>query len=403
MSAPFEEQAAVVVPSAPDAVRANGRGGDGSYASGIDVAAPAGRAGARGLPAWTRLVSNNKAPRELLLAVVAVVVAFVVGGVALGASGIDPLSAYSALAEGAVGSVQSLATTAMQCTPLLLASLAVALSFRAGVFNIGAGGQLGVGALAAAIVGGYVHAAAGLELVLMAGAAMVAGGLFAAIAAILKAWTGASEVITTLMLNYVAANLIDYAVTGPAKAPGALNQTPLLGGAAVFPTLVARTQLTAAVFVAIAAVPVVWVVLWRTAFGFRLRMGGMNPGAATAAGFAVKKVAVAALVTSGALAGLGGMTEVAGVLHTLPQNFSLQVGFDAIAVALLGRNGVAGCLLATLLLGGLVSGSTAMEARVGVSGPFVEFLEALMIAAIVLMPMAMRWWGRRRPVRVRVS
>jgi ABC-type uncharacterized transport system permease subunit len=329
----------------------------------------------------------------------AVIAAFCLGAIALLATGANPLAAYSALLEGAFGSAQSLSTTAMQATPLLLASLAVSLSFRAGVFNIGAGGQLGVGALASAVIGAYVRAGPGIELAVMAAGATAAGALWAAIAGVLKAFTGASEVITTLMLNYVAANLIDYTVTGPAKAPGDINQTPQLSGAALFPSLASHTQLTAAVFVAIVAAVFAWVLLWRTGFGFRLRMVGLNPDAAKAAGLSVKRVVVAVLVLSGSLAGLGGMTEVAGLVGSVPQNFSLQVGFDAIAVALLGRNGVAGTVLASVLLGGLISGSTTMEARVGVSGPFVEFLEAIMIAAIVLMPMAARSWSVRRQSR----
>lgn len=365
---------------------------------GLDSAGPLGAAaGARpGLPALLRGALVGRGGSRLAQSAVAVLVAFALGAVALGANGVNPWAAYSALVSGSLGSAQSLSNTAVQAAPLLVASLAVGVSFRAGVFNIGAGGQLGVGALASALVGGYVHLGTGIELLAMAAAALVAGGLWAAVPGLLKAYTGANEVITTLMLTYVAADLIDYAVTGPAKAPGAINQTPQLAGAALFPTLIANTQLTAAIIVGLVLVPVVWLLLFRTSYGFRLRMVGLNPGTATAAGFSVRRVGVSVLALSGALAGLAGMLEVAGVLGSVPQNMSLQVGYTAIVVALLGNNGPAGILLASALLGALSAGSTTMQSAVGVSGPFVVFLEGIMIGSVVGMPVLARAWSRRR-------
>jgi simple sugar transport system permease protein len=343
-----------------------------------------------------RAVLVAPSSQQLGESVLAVLVAFALGAVALAANGINPQSAYAALVSGSLGSAQSLASTAVQAAPLLVASLAVGISFRAGVFNIGAGGQLGVGALAAAVVGGYTRLGPGLELVAMAAAALAAGAVWASVAGVLKAYTGANEVITTLMLTYVATNLIDYAVTGPAKAPGAINQTPQLSGQAMFPTLVGNTQLTAAIIVALVLVPLVWLLLFRTGYGFRLRMVGLNPDAATAAGFSVRRVGVSVLALSGALAGLGGMLEVAGVLGSVPQDMSLQVGYTAIVVALLGNNGPGGILLASTLLGALAAGSTNMQSAAGVSGPFVVLLEAIMIGTVVGMPVLVRYLRARR-------
>ncbi len=359
-------------------------------------ATPTTRGERRALVALVRRGAIGTGGTRLVQSAIAVVVAFALGAVALAANGISPWAAYAALASGSLGGAQSLASTAVQTAPLLVASLAVGISFRAGVFNIGAGGQLGVGALSAALVGGYVHLGSGIELVAMAAASLLGGALWAAVPGLLKAYTGASEVIITLMLTYVAANLIDYAVTGPAKAPGAINQTPQLSGPALLPTLVANTQLTAAILVGLVLVPVVWLLLFRTTYGFRLRMVGLNPGAATAAGFSVRRVGVSVLALSGALAGLAGMLEVAGVLGSVPQNMSLQVGYTAIVVALLGNNAPAGILLASAFLGALTAGSTTMQSAVGVSGPFVVFLEGIMIGSVVGMPALVRAWSRRR-------
>ncbi|MDA8291787.1 MAG: ABC transporter permease [Actinomycetota bacterium] len=358
---------------------------------------------ARSLSALVRAALVERNGSRVVLSAIAAVVAFALGAVALVANGISPWAAYSALFSGSFGSAQSLASTAVQTAPLLVASLAVGISFRAGVFNIGAGGQLGVGALAAGIVGGYVHLGTGVELLAMAAASLVAGGLWAAVPGLLKAYTGANEVITTLMLTYVAADLIDYAVTGPAKASGAINQTPQLAGSALLPTLVGNTQLTAAILVGIALVPLVWLLLFRTTYGMRLRMVGLNPGTAAAAGFSVRRVGVSVLALSGALAGLAGMLEVSGVLGSVPQNMSLQVGYTAIVVALLGNNGPAGILLASVFLGALTAGSTTMQSAVGVSGPFVVFLEGIMIGSVVGMPAIARGLARRRRGEARAA
>jgi ABC-type uncharacterized transport system permease subunit len=319
----------------------------------------------------------------------AVLAAFLLGGILLLMIGKDPTAAYEALIGGAAGDVGALASSLVVATPLILASLAVAISFRSGFFNIGAGGQVGVGAIAAAVVGGYLHLNGPLVMVLMLAAGGIAGALWGGIAGVLRAFTGASEVITTLMLNYVATLLIDYLVTGPLRAPGPAVQTPTIPPEARFPILIPNTQLNLTLLLALAAVPAVWFLLWRTTYGFELRMVGLNPDAARAAGMSVRRVAASSLAVSGFLAGLAGAVQVGGVLGSLPQDFSIQVGFDAIAASLLGANNPWGVLVASLFLGGLNSGSATMEATAGVSGPFVQFLEAIVIATVVAAPFLM--------------
>lgn len=354
--------------------------------SGPPVAAPPSRL-SEPVTALARTIAANRVGLDPVIAVVGALLA---GLVALAAVGVNPFAAYNALLGGAFGGGAALSSTLVQMTPLLLVGLALGLSFESGFFNIGAGGQYGVGALAAGLVGGFVSLPGVSELAAMAAAAVVAGALWALVPALLRAFTGASEVITTLMLSYVAADLIDYVVTGPGSSGGVVNQTPQLRANAFFHPLAVQTQLTAAVIIAVVFVPLMWFVLRRTAFGYRLRMVGKNPQAAEAAGISVRRVAVLSLTASGAIAGLGGMLEVASITLAVPQNFSIQVGFDAIAVALLARNQPFAILVASFLLGGLAAGATPMEAQVGVSGPFVIFLEAIIIATVVGMPLARR-------------
>lgn len=328
----------------------------------------------------------------------AVAVSVALGSLTLIAIHRDPVAAFSSLLQGALGSRQSLTGSLVQATPLLFAGLAVGISFQSGVFNIGAGGQLGVGAIAAALIGGYIHISTPLVIPLMMLGGGLAGAVWGGIAGALRAYTGASEIITTLMLTYIASYLIDYVVTGPFRAPGQINQTPPLPVAAEFPIIVPNTELSIAFPLALVTVVAVWILLYRSTIGFELRMVGRNAEAAQAAGVSVKRVAILTMVISGFFAGLGGAAQIGGVLWSLPQDFSLSAGFDAIAISLLGSNGPIGILLASLFLGGLQSGSSLMEAQANVSGPFLQFLEAIMIA-VISVPFALRWLFKRRSLR----
>lgn len=334
--------------------------------------------------------------------VVAVLVALVLGGLFLLLSGKDPFEAYGALLAGAAGGQDAIAFSLVEATPLILTGLAVGLSFRSGFFNIGAGGQLGLGALVAGGIGGYLHLPGPAVIVLMLLGGGIGGAALGGLAGVLRAFTGASEVIVTLMLNYVVLLLIDFMVTGPWKAPGAINQTPPVPGAARLPVLLPNSQLTIGLLVALAAVAVVAFLFHRTTLGYELRMVGLNQETARAMGMSVRTVAASSLTMSGFLAGVAGAVEVAGVLGSLPQNFSIQTGFDAIAAALLGANSPLGILVAALFLGLLQGGAPFMEASAGVSAPFIQFLEAIIIATVIVFPfLPAQRWLRARTLRRR--
>jgi ABC-type uncharacterized transport system permease subunit len=303
------------------------------------------------------------------------------GVIAIGGHPIGP--ALSALWNGSFGSAYALTSaTLVRTTPLLLTGLAVALAFRAGVWNIGAEGQLLVGATAAAAVGLSAGAAIGawaLVVALAAGAA--AGALWAGIAAWLRQRFGVLEVISTIMLNFIAAYLVGYLVRGPLQEPSRIYpQTSALTAAARMPRVFAASRLHWGLLLALAAAPLLWWILRQTAVGFRIRAAGANPDAAHVAGtIDVTTVRRRAFLASGALAGLAGAIELTGVTFALYENLSPGYGFTAIAVALLARLHPLLVVLTALLFGGLESGALAMQRDAGIPAVTVFIVEGGLI------------------------
>jgi ABC-type uncharacterized transport system permease subunit len=323
------------------------------------------RAGARLAPALARLEpwADRLAPvRAPLLALLA---AFVAGGLLIAAVGDDPIAVYGLLLGSALSWPDGIGYTLFYATPLIFTGLAVAVAFRAGLFNVGAEGQLYAGAFAAAWVG---IAGAGLPawlLLPLAGAAAVAaGGAWGALPGVLKARFGAHEVITTIMLNFIAVAIAGYLTAHRYQQPGdaILETRPIGAGAhlarlgALVPGLPARIPLNLAFPAALAACGLVYLLLWRTRWGYELRVTGANPDAAAYGGIAVGRQLVLGMAISGALAGMVGINEVLGYRYRYYDGFSAGYGFTGIAVALLGRNHPAGVALAALLLGALVRG-----------------------------------------------
>lgn len=327
--------------------------------------------------------------------------AFLALAALLALGGYDAGRALGALWEGSVGSAYALhSATLVRATPLVLAGLAVTVAFRAGILNIGAEGQLLVGAAAAAAVAvslGPALGAAALPLALLA--AVVTGGAWAGIAAVARARFGVLDVISTLMLNFVAGYLVSWLVRGPLQEPTHVYpQTETLVDAARLPRLLAGSRLHLGWLLALAAAAVLWLILARTAMGFRLRAVGANPHAAASAGLVrVERVTAGAFLASGALAGLAGGVEVAGVTFALYENLSPGYGYTAIAVALLARLHPAAVVLTGLLFGALEAGATAMQRDAGVPSVMVSVVEALVILMVLAVDRLRdgAWWGRR--------
>ncbi|HTR78790.1 MAG TPA: ABC transporter permease [Gemmatimonadaceae bacterium] len=307
-------------------------------------------------------------------------------GLVLAAAGVDPWSAGAVLWRGAFGSWYALSATLIRATPLILTGLAVAVAFSAGVFNIGAEGQLLVGATAATWVALRLGPHTGfltIPTVLLAGAAAGAG--WAGIAAWLRLRFEVLEVISTLMLNFVAGFLVSYLVRGPLQEPLRIYpQSSSIPRGAQLPALVPGARLHIGFAIAVAACVAAWWVLRATAAGFRLRATGASPTAAWSAGLIpVGRTMATAFLVSGALAGLAGAIEVTGVTYALYEDLSPGYGFTAIAVALLaGLNPIA-VVGSGILFGALEAGSGALQRDAGVPAVVVSVVEATLILVLV--------------------
>ncbi len=317
----------------------------------------------------------------LVVAIVAGTTATLIG------LGFDAPRATRALVGGSFGSWYAFGSgTLVRATPLILTGLAVALAFRAGVFNIGAEGQFLTGAAGATAIA--LGASRAPQWILLPGillAGCVAGALWAWIAAELRARFRVLEVISTLMLNFVAAYLVSYLVRGPLQEPTHIYpQTESFVVAAQLPRFGSSTRLHAGFAIACVACAICWWVLRYTAAGFRVRVSGANPDAARSAGqIDVRRVTTRAFIASGALAGLAGAIEVSGVTYALYENISPGFGYTAIAVALLARLNALAVVATGILFGALEAGATAMQRDAGVPSVVVSVVEASVILILV--------------------
>jgi len=320
--------------------------------------------------------------RDGLEPLAAIAIALAVVSLLLLALGADPLRALGALASGAFGDRLAWTTTVLRMCPLALVGLGVAVAFRCGVWNIGGEGQLYLGALAATAVATRLAADAPaillLPLLVIGGA--TAGALWAGIAAVLRVRRGVSEVLSTILLNFVALLLVAYAVHGPLQeVTHAYPQSGAFPDAARLGFLPGAGRVHTGLVLALLLPAAVWFGLFRTAAGLRLRAVGLAPEAARYAGIRPEREVVVALLLSGGLAGLAGALEVSGVTGRLFENLSSGYGFTAIAVALLARLHPLGVLPAALFFAALSTGSGAMQRVAHVPSVTVQVIEALVI------------------------
>ncbi len=318
----------------------------------------------------------------------AVILAMVAGSVVILASqlflGTDidptlPLVAYAAMIGGGLGSFNGIVETLVQAAPLVLAGLAVGVGFKAGLFNIGAQGQFLIGALATAYVGGLMREEPAPIAITLAVAAGILGGLvYGFIPGALKALTGAHEVVTTIMLNFVAISIVSFFVSGPLRVPQAPFALTIDVKNAHLPIIFGRNGHLGLMF-ALLAVPLIWWLLWRAKLGFEIRLVGANPEAARFAGTSPRRLIALTMALCGALAGLAGAGEVLGRVGHLTAPYATNVGFDAIAVALLGRANPVGILFAGLLLGTMKAGAGAMQIQAGIPVEIVDVIQGLIL------------------------
>jgi len=294
------------------------------------------------------------------------------------------------------GDIFGIGQTLTQATPIIFTSLAFLVAYKAGLFNIGGEGQFLMGAIAATVTGIYLEGLPGIihiPLTMLAG--MIMGGIWGLVPALLKSRFDAHEVITTMMLSYVAQYFTSYLVNYPLKAPGWVSQTERLPVSAELARILPPTQLSSGIIVALALVGLVWFLLNKTVLGFELRAIGFNPTAAENSGIKIDRGIILSLVLSGAIAGLGGAVEIMGTHKRFIDGFSPGYGWDGLAVALVGGLDPFGSLLASILFGALRSGGMIMARATGVPLDINILLQGLVIL-FVAAPAAIRGVFRRK-------
>jgi general nucleoside transport system permease protein len=309
-----------------------------------------------------------------------IALAFALAALAMLVAGVSPTDGFWAIFAGALGGRRQIAETLVQMTALLFPSLGVALAFRAGLFNIGAEGQLLIGGLVAGALGAHTIGPATFSIIVVLVAGFIAGGVWGGIAGWMRARFNASEIISTLMLNFIAFSLASGLVSGPLKDPqGSGAQTAPLAPQSWLPALLPDTRLSISLLIAIAFAFALRWLLGSTIFGYELRATGDGPQAAQRAGVNIRRVTWIALAMSGAIAGLGGAAIVSGVFHRFNTQLSAGYGYTAIAVALVGELDPLWICVAAFGFGILEAGGVAMQALVDVPKDAIHVIEGCIV------------------------
>lgn len=315
--------------------------------------------------------------KELLVPLLAVVFAFIVGAVFIKFSGKSIIESYYAMV---VGATSGFGETLVKTTPLIFCGLSVAFAFRCGLFNIGAPGQFLMGAVAGAFIGYAIELPLLLHIPLCLLAAIICGGLWGGLAGYLKARFGSHEVITTIMLNFIALKFTEYLVNSPLRDPGGIApMTPKIHHTAELFRLPGYGRLSLAIFIALAAAFFIYYLLNRTTTGYEVRAVGFNPLAAEYGGISVSRNIVLAMFISGSLAGLAGCCEVMGTFRFFTPEIAGDYGFEGIAVALLAANNPLGVIISALLFGALSNGAIAMQALAETPKQIASIVQGLVI------------------------
>ena len=330
----------------------------------------------------------------------AIFLALIVSSILILLYGKNPIIAYVALIDGAFGSLPSLANTGVRATPLLFGGLAVAFAFKAGMLNVGVEGQIYAGGAAATTIGliplprpPFFH----LALAVIAG--FLGGILWGLIPALLRAFQGRSEIVTTLMFNFIGIYFVSYLVQfpGPLAQEGAtFPMSPPILSSAHFPILIRGTSLHAGIILAAILIVVFFFILKYTTFGYRVRMTGHNTEAARYAGVKVTRLLFFVLLLSAGLGGLAGTGEVLGLRLRLFDFFSGGLGYDAIGVALLANANPIGVVLSALFFGALRSGASRMQIVVGIETPIAEVIQALAVLFVIAIGFGQRVYYSKR-------
>jgi len=344
-----------------------------------------------------RKIDLLKIAQAFYAPVFALIISFLIGAVLIVSLGFNPGEVYGYLLEGGLSGWPNFSVTLKEMTPLLFTGLAVAIAFRAGLWNIGVEGQMLFGALAAGIVG-YVFNDLPMivHLPLAIAAGFVGGALWAAIPALLRVYLGVNELVVCLMLNPVALYFTGYVANKALKAPGPTNKLPDIAASATLPSLSLYSQLNAGIFLALAVCLLFALFNRTTILGFKWNLIGLNARFAYYGGIDVKRNALYVMLLSGGIAGLAGSEQVLGQYHSFYDGFSPGYGFDGIAVAMLAANSPIGVIAAALLFGILNGGSAVLQMMTGLSKYFVQLLQFI-IVLVLAAQFTWRWLdGQKR-------
>ncbi|WP_069998624.1 ABC transporter permease [Cellulosilyticum sp. I15G10I2] len=324
--------------------------------------------------------------KQMYYPIIAILMALFIGGIIINILGFDALAAYRGLLSGSLGSLNAVSETLIKAIPLVFTALSYAIAKRCGLINLGAEGQLYIGALFATIVGtNFSGLPSPLHIILTLVAGFLGGALYGFIVGAIKIRFGASELITTIMLNYVAVNIISFCVTGPIKdmENSSYPQSVQVLKSAQLPRILEGTRLHAGLFIALIGILLYYLFLWHTAKGYEMRVVGLNPSAGQYAGMNLKKNSMLSMFLAGGFAGLGGCIEIIAVQLRLIQNFSANYGFDGIAVALLGGNNPIGIGVSSVLFGVLRSGANKMQMLTNVPTAVIYMIQGMIIIFVV--------------------
>lgn len=342
-----------------------------------------------------------------LAPIVAVLLAFAAGAVLLLILGADPIKAYAALIDGAFGNQASLFRTLTRATPLLIIAIGICIAFRGGVINIGAEGQVFIGAISATAftlaVGNTIPPLLFALLTLIVG--FLAGALWGAIPGFLKARFDVNEILSTVMMNEIAVQLLIFLLSGPmldpeqAEAGTRIPQSAQIPDGSWLARLAPPSQLNLGLFVGLAMAILVYVLMWRTTIGYKIRAVGLNKAASRYAGISVQRFVMLALTLSGGLAGLAGAVELTGITHRVVEGFAVGYGFSGIVVALFGRLHPIGAIPSAFLFGALLVGADKMQRTVQVPAATVTTLQGLIVIFVVSSDFFIRRYNARRKAR----
>ena len=326
-----------------------------------------------------------KKASKVLEPITSILLAFLTGSLDIVLIGEQPIEIFKVMFSGAFGSAVNISNTLVKTTTLTLAGLSYAFAYRCGLVNIGAEGQMYVGALFATVVVLYMPGPGTVVVIAALVAGFLGGAIWGLLVGFLKVRFGANEVITTVMLNYVAMYLVQWAVCGPIQDPNSnAAQTVMFDSAYWMHNIIPGTKLHTGFILMILCLAFFGVFLWKTAPGFGMQIVGQNNRAAAYAGISVQKNTLMAMFMAGGFAGLAGAIEVLGVQHRLLKGMASNFGFDGVAVALLGASNPVGMFLAGILLGAMKSGGNAIQMFTAVPSSVVDLIRALVIVFVLI-------------------